>query len=268
VKITSTGITVIGIADTCEQTWDFFRNGPGNSQKFFNVGNVDFRSGDHSMLAIHANKIITFDLGAIRNATGYKDLKFCTTVGYGGAADPTVDFSVYVDGKPLVNSTPITRAGMPLDLPIDFDKRFLSLVVTDGNKNISYDQIFFGDPMLVPEFDVLANKGEKKSEQRDRLMAEIEKLKGKISKYPTLETVLKGIRLDMEFPKGHVKDCTVHPDGLACCVRTWSPRCDANLPPDLKLVFTEFTDPGGEAIFFNVPNADSDIFVDDELIAK
>jgi hypothetical protein len=268
VKITSTGITTIGIADTCVQTWDFFRNGPGNSQKFFNVGNIDFLSASHSMLAIHANKIITFDLDAIRKATVYKDLRFCTMVGYGGAADPTVDFSVYIDGKPLVNSTPITRAGMSLDLPIDFDKRFLTLVVTDGNKNISYDQIFFGDPLLVPETDALAQKDEKKSEHRNRLTAEVEKLKGKISTYPTLGTLLKGIRLEMEFPGVPVNDCTVRPDGLACCVRAWSPRCDANLPPDLKLVFTEFTDPGGEAIFFNVPNADSDIFVDDELVVK
>jgi len=268
VKITSTGITVIGIADTCEQTWDFFRNGSGNSQKFFNVGNVDFRSGGHSMLAIHANKIITFDLDAIRDATGYKDFRFRTTVGYGGAADPTVDFSAYIDGKSLINSTPITRAGMPLDLPIEFDKRFLSLVVTDGNKNISYDQIFFGDPMLVPEFDVLAKKDEKKSEQRNRLMVEIEKLKGKISAYPTLETLLKGIRLDMALPEGPVNDCTVRPDGLACYVRAWSPGYDTNLPRDLKLIFTEFTDPNGEAIFFSVPNPNSDIFVDDELITK
>jgi len=268
VKITSTGITVTGIADTCVQTLDFFRNGPGNSQKFFNVGNVDFRSGSHSMLAIHANKVITFDLDAIRNATGYKDLRFCTMVGYGGAADPTVDFSVYIDGIPLVNSTPIIRAGMSLDLPMDFDERFLTLVVTDGNKNISHDQIFFGDPMLVPKFDVLAKKDEKKSEQRNRLIAEIEKLKGKISTYPTLEAVLKGIRLDMESFEGHVNDCTVRPDGLACYVRAWSPGFDANLPPDLKLMFTEFTDPDGEAIFFNVPNPNSDIFVDDELIAK
>jgi hypothetical protein len=268
VKITSTGITVTGIADTCVQTWDFFRNGPGNSQKFFNVGNVDFRSASHSMLAIHANKIITFDLDAIRNATGYKDLRFCTIVGYGGAADPTVDFSVYIDGKLLVNSTPITRSGMSLDLPIEFDKRFLTLVVTDGNKNISYDQVFFGDPILVPEPDVPAKKDKKKSAQRNRLIAEIEKLKRKISAYPTLETLLKGIRLDTEFPEGHVNDLAVRPDGLACCVRAWGPGYNVNSPPDLKLMFTEFTDPDCEATFFNVPNPNSDIFVDDELNAQ
>ncbi|UCG46576.1 MAG: glycoside hydrolase family 127 protein [Phycisphaerales bacterium] len=268
VKITSTGITVTGIADTCTQTWDFFRHGPGNSQKFFNVGDVDFRSGSRSMLAIHANKLITFDLDAIRKSTGYKALRFCTSVGYGGAADPTVDFSVYVDGEPLVNSTPIRRAGVFLDLPIGSDRRFLTLVVTDANKNISHDQIFFGDPLLLPEPSIGTEKDDKIAEQRGRLIAEIGDLKRRISMYPTVGALLKGIRLEMNPPEGPVGDATVRPEGLACHVQARSPGCVADSPPDLNLVLTEFADPGGEAVFFSVLNTGMDELVDDELTAQ
>ncbi len=195
--VTSTGITLTGLTDTSAKTWDFFKHGPGLSQKGFNVGDVDYRAKGRSMLAIHANKIITFDLAAIRKATGYGILRFRSTVGYGGVAkEPTVDFSVYVDGKPAVKNTRITRAGVRLDLPVAPTKRFLTLVVTDADNDISHDQIFFGDAHLVPEPP--GHKSEAEKEQRRRLLAEQDLLKKQMAAYLPLAEVLKGLRIDLK----------------------------------------------------------------------
>jgi len=58
VKITSTGIVVAGLPDTCARTWDYFKNGPVLYQGSCTVGEIDFSGADHSMLSIHSNKVI------------------------------------------------------------------------------------------------------------------------------------------------------------------------------------------------------------------
>ena len=262
VPITSTGIKITGVPDTCVDTWDHFKHGPALSQRGFKVGDVDYRARGHSMLAVHANKLITFDLAAIRKATGYGGLRLKTVVGYGGAArEPTVDFAVYVDGQPAVNRTRISRAGERLDLPIAADKRFLTFLVTDGNTDISHDQIFFGDPKLVPASR--PNRPDAGA-QRRRLLAERDALRKRIAAYPTVEAVRKGIRLDATSLAGPVKDDTVRPHGLACRVGAWSGGRDVKPPPDLTLLLTEFADPGGEATYFTASPRDVET-VDDEL---
>jgi len=56
-------------------------------------------------------------------------------------------------------------------------------------------------------------------------------------------------------------------DGLACRVKAWKPGAFYPIvKPTLSLVLTEFTDPGGEAVYFKVPNPYHEQFVDDELI--
>jgi len=264
VQVTSTGIKLTGLTDTCAKTWDFFKHGTALSQRGFTAGGVDYRAKGHSMLAIHANKIISFDLAEIRKATGYRAMRLRTMVGYGGAAKaPTVDFSVYVDGKPAVRNTRITAAGVPLDVRIAPDKRFLTLVVTDADNDISHDQIFFGDPHLVPQ--PAGPEPAQKTKQRRRLLAQQEDLKKQIARYRPVAEVLKGLRLDLKSLEGPVKDDTVRPGGLACRVRAWSPGRDTKQPPDLTLLLTEFPDPGGEATYFPIwdPTLQT---IDDELI--
>ena len=264
VPVTSTGIKLTGLTDTSAKTWDFFKHGPGLSQKGFKVGDVDYRVKGHSMLAIHANKIITFDLAAIRKGTGYGVLRFRSRVGYGGIAkEATVDFSVYVDGKSAVKNTRITRAGVPLDLPIGPTKRFLTLVVTDADNDISHDQIFFGDPHLVPEPP--GRKSDAEKEQRRRLLAEQADLKKQMAAFLPVAEVLKGLRVDLKSLEGPVKDDTVRPGGVACRVRAWSPGRHPKQPADLVLLLTEFADPGGEMTYFPITDA-SVRTVDDELI--
>ncbi|MBN1910397.1 MAG: glycoside hydrolase family 127 protein [Pirellulales bacterium] len=75
---------------------------------------------------------------------------------------------------------------------------------------------------------------------------------------------MKELRLDPRTLGNPVHDTTVRPDGLACPVRAWSPGRSATESPDMKLLLTEFADPGGEATYFLVPDATS--AVEDELI--
>ena len=263
VPVTSTGISITHLPDTCAQTWDFFKHGPALAQKRLAVGKVDYRARGHTMLAIHANKAVTFDLAAIRKVTGYGALRFRTVVGYGGGAnEPTVAFGVYLDGRPAVKSTRIGLEGVPLDLPVAPERRFLTLMVTDANNNISHDQIFFGDAHLVPASPPV--KTARSAERRRGLLAERDALTRQMAAYPTVASVLKGLRLDLKRLAGPHGDTSVRPGGLACKVRAWSGGRDIKQPPDLTLVLTEYADPGGEATYF-IPADPKTPAVDDEL---
>lgn len=76
---------------------------------------------------------------------------------------------------------------------------------------------------------------------------------------------LKLLRLELASPQGPDKDNTVRPDGMACRVRAWNPNSYVG-GPDMKLILTEFTDPGGQLTYFLVPNPYENISIDDELI--
>ena len=75
---------------------------------------------------------------------------------------------------------------------------------------------------------------------------------------------LREITIDALSVEGLTKDDTVRPDGLKCRVQAWSGGRDLKQPPDLKVQFTEFPDPGGEAIYFHLPSMD--VAVHDELV--
>lgn len=153
VPISSTGINVADVPDTASVAWDMIRNGPVASQFSTELDGVDFSKDGHTLLGLHANAAITFDLAAIRKASGNGDLRFQATVGYGGK-DPAAhaDFHVYLDDQLKARETRIHRArgGFVLDIPLPSSARFLTLMATDGGNGYSHDQIFFGDPRLVP----------------------------------------------------------------------------------------------------------------------
>lgn len=263
VPVTSTGIRIAGLPDTCARTWDFIKHGPALSQKRFAVGKVDYRAKGHTMLAVHANKAVTFDLAAIRKVTGYGALRFRTMAGYGGGVtDATVAISVYLDGKVAVKSTRVGIEGVSLDLPLAPERRFLTLAVTDADRNIGHDQVFFGDPHLLPA--PAATKTAHRAERRRGLLAEREALTGQMAAYPTVASILNGLRPDLKSIEGPLKDPAVRPNGLACRVPAWSGGRSVKQPPDLTLLLTEYADPGGEATYF-VPADPKAPAVDDEL---
>ncbi|MGD9126718.1 MAG: glycoside hydrolase family 127 protein [Planctomycetia bacterium] len=81
-----------------------------------------------------------------------------------------------------------------------------------------------------------------------------------------LTNFVKNLQLDPTSFGDPVADTTIHPDGIACPVRAWSPTAPTTEKPDLQLRLTEFPDPAGTATYFLVPKKTAT--VDDELIKK
>ncbi|NOX53403.1 MAG: hypothetical protein GXP27_02995, partial [Planctomycetes bacterium] len=73
------------------------------------------------------------------------------------------------------------------------------------------------------------------------------------------------IMLDPESLGDPVPDSSVRPGGVACRLQAWKPGYRVKRPGDLKLLLTEFPDPGGRAVYFRVP--DLSVAVEDELLA-
>lgn len=68
--------------------------------------------------------------------------------------------------------------------------------------------------------------------------------------------------LELSDPEGSVR-----PGGLACKARFWNPNSyNAQAKADIRLVLTEYADPGCQATYFLVPNPKAEIPQDDELI--
>ncbi len=81
----------------CHSQW------PSQSPKSTTIGKTDYASEDHSILGLHANTAITFDLQNIRTELGEKQLVFETEIGYGGRPENNetvrADIRILIDGK-------------------------------------------------------------------------------------------------------------------------------------------------------------------------
>jgi hypothetical protein len=156
VQLDSAGHRFDGFAATDNKTSDYlWAGGPfgGNSTE---LGGVNYASSGHGLLAMHANKGITFDLDAIRRANpGWKLLRFLATAGNTETASERgtpvfADVWVFADGQLRFKRWQITRynGALPVSVPIADSERFLTLVATDGGNGISFDHIMFGDPRI------------------------------------------------------------------------------------------------------------------------
>lgn len=118
------------------------------------------RSG---LLGIHANVGITFDLqGCEKEHLGrFRSLQ-STLVKLDLAAERgpenlklrphrTIDFWVVVDGELRFNKRNIGPSvdGLPFEVPLRSDDRFLTLITTDGGDSVSFDNAFLVDPVLT-----------------------------------------------------------------------------------------------------------------------
>ncbi len=150
-QISSTGLVAHDLPKHSGKGWDGIRNGPVNSQFSTALGSIDFASPGHSMIGLHANAGITFDLGALRKSAGFADVcLFTTTVGYGGQPPtPSADFWILVDGELQSHAKLGRNDTVSVALEITPDKQFLTLVSTDGGDGYSMDQISYGDPRLA-----------------------------------------------------------------------------------------------------------------------
>ena len=78
---------------------------------------------------------------------------------------------------------------------------------------------------------------------------------------------LRLITIDPDTLDGPVADETVPGCKLAFRVKAWGPgKWYPSAAHDLSLVLTEFSDPGGEATYFHVPNPKAPELVEDELV--
>ena len=185
IPVSSTGITIRGIPGADAKAWDLIRNGPVNSQHSPELGGINFADGDNSLIGLHANAGLTFDLAAIREASGEGAMRFTALLGYFGAAGAYhADAWVFVDGEKVAEFRGLKRAGglQAVEIPLPVTARFLTLLSTDGGNGISHDQVGFGNPKL------LSTSASLSPAQREQLAALREKKKALDERIASLRT--------------------------------------------------------------------------------
>lgn len=168
---TSTGLKISGLPKTSAKAWDIIRNGPVASQHSPSLEGIDYTKNGHSLLGLHANAAITFDLEKIRpdlnrqpgNSNTAKTtpdskkhdpsaaMTFSGSVGYFGAVGNNhADAWIFLDGKLVFSAKMLARKDgpKPFRITIQPDARFLTLVSTDGGNGYSMDQIGFCDARI------------------------------------------------------------------------------------------------------------------------
>ena len=148
-------LPIKGIPATSGHAWDAVRNGALNAQASTIIDGVDYATKGHSMLGLHANGGITFDLVGIRKSGAAGDLRFTAMVGFGAkrdAAKSLADFSVYADGVQLFQRLKMRKTDSArVDVSLPATTKTLTLIATDGGDGIGSDLLFLGDARLVPD---------------------------------------------------------------------------------------------------------------------
>jgi hypothetical protein len=166
VQLDSAGHTFANFPSSDNNTWGYIWAGgviPQHSVEGVNKGTipaslegVDYSASWHSLLSLHANKGITFDLQAIRKANPHcKISRFVSTAG--NAANPLAsdgtkwcEVWVFVDGQSQFRRERITaQQEFTIAVELNEESRFLSLVATDGGDGFGWDHVIFVDPYLV-----------------------------------------------------------------------------------------------------------------------
>ncbi|MBL9154986.1 MAG: DUF1553 domain-containing protein [Verrucomicrobiales bacterium] len=193
VPISSTGLTVTDVPDTSGLAWDVIRNGRVASQFSTELGGVDYASAGHSLLGIHANAGITFDLAAIREANRAGAMTLSAVAGYGGREGPHgAELRLYLDGKPAFSHRLSRKGGaVAVEIAIPEPVRFLTVLSTDGGDGYANDQVFLGDARLRPATPPTATEAD--LERLSRLESElktIEAARHELGPPPTVYAVV------------------------------------------------------------------------------
>ena len=146
---------VTSIPATSGHFWDTLANRPLSAQRSTTLSGTDFATKGHSMLAMHANSGITFDLAKLREQSGLKSMRLTGLVGFGAdkaAAASKADFTIFVDAELKFQKLQLRKdETAALDLELATKAKTLTLIATDGGDGIGSDLLFIGDPKLVPE---------------------------------------------------------------------------------------------------------------------
>ncbi|MBL9183923.1 MAG: DUF1553 domain-containing protein [Verrucomicrobiaceae bacterium] len=183
---------VTGIPATSGHFWDTIANRPLNAQRSTTLSGIDFATKGHSMLAMHANSGITFDLAKLREQSGLKAMRLTGLVGFGAdkaAAASKADFTVFVDAELKFQKLKLRKdETAALDLEVPAKAKTLTLIATDGGDGIGNDLLFIGDPKLVPEI-AETRLTEADSARLKQLRAEAQKLEKALQAIPEPEKV-------------------------------------------------------------------------------
>ncbi len=189
-QISSTGVFVSELPNNSGNAWDAIRHGPVTSQFSSKLGSTDYNADGHSMIGLHANAGITFDLDAIRDAlimgkpeaTKTDGFEFSTTVGYGGrTVEPSAEFHILFDGELILRKRIGRNDVVHVSRAIPAKTRFLTLISTDGGNGYGHDQVSFGDPRI---------RSVATTEVADQKRQQIEKLRSQVG---DLESELKSL---------------------------------------------------------------------------
>ena len=124
-------------------------------------GKVDYAIAPHGLIALAPNKILTFDLAAMRRA--YSDRSLIAFRAVVGLTKPPYRTDnpglactwVFVDGKLRHSRQAINSSDGPeaVEIPLTPSNRFLTLVATDAENGLSADWVLFGDPRIETTVD-------------------------------------------------------------------------------------------------------------------
>ena len=145
---------VQGVPATSGNAWDAVRNGPLNGQVSTKINGIDYAAASHSILGLHANAGVTFDLSRIREHSGLRALRFSASAGFGatpGVFNTRADFSVYIDTEQVFQKLKLKKSDfVEVDVAVPETAKTLTLIATDGGDGIGSDLLFLGDARLHP----------------------------------------------------------------------------------------------------------------------
>jgi len=178
---------VKGVPATTGHFWDTIANRPLNAQRSTKLGDTDFNAKGHTMLAMHANSGITFDLVKLREQSGLAAMRLIGLVGFGAskeAAATRADFTVFVDAGLKFQKLKLRKdETAALDVEVPATAKTLTLIATDGGDGIGNDLLFIGDPKLVPEV-AESRLTEAEAVELKRLRAVAQKVEGDLKALP------------------------------------------------------------------------------------
>ena len=169
IVVSTTGVTVRGIADSNGRTYDFVRSGPNLRVLDVTLDGYDYLTGRRSLIGMHANKGITFDLNAVRRMLPESRIE--RFVARAGNTRGSVDFYVLLDGK--VEFQSLGHVSSPDTLSIDIEipdsARLLTLITTDAGDGDAMDWSVFTEPQLRlgVKTDVAEDDSPVETEQED-----------------------------------------------------------------------------------------------------
>lgn len=163
-QVASAGLTTDAFGTTSGRFWGYifsgaFHEGAGPDPTPRHALKLDGRildDPDISVMSIHANMGITFDLQQIRRAQPFHNpVRFCARIGLSqtiseySTRNPWAEFWVLVDGQVrLKQPLRMSDGGRDVDIAIDPSARFLSLAVSEYTDGVSLDWGVFVEPGL------------------------------------------------------------------------------------------------------------------------